>query len=191
MNIENVAVKAEFDKFEEKMKKTTDFYQTELGLMKAGRANKNLLEKIMVSCYGDKTPITQLANVSVPEARQLAIAMYDPSLIKEASKAILASDLGITPADDGKIIRLNFPALTEEKRRDLVKQTKKVCEECKVSLRNDRRDVMEVLKKFKKDAQITEDDLANLEKEVQKLLDKSLQTLEKMQVDKEKELMSV
>lgn len=191
MNIEIEAAKAEFTRFEERMQKAVDYLKSEFGLIRAGRANKNLLEKISVNCYGSPTPLMSIANIGIPEARLMTITLYDPSLIKDTSKAIQASDLGITPTDDGKTIRLVFPALTEEKRRDLVKQIKKMCEESKVTLRNHRRDTVEVIKKMKKDSKITEDDCTKLEKEVQKSLDKYLLNLEKVLADKEKELMEI
>lgn len=191
MSIEIEATKTEFAKFEDRMQKSVDYLKTEYGLIRAGRANKNLLEKITVNCYGSPTPLLSIANIGIPEARLMTITLYDPSLLKEASRAIQSSDLGITPSDDGKTIRLIFPALTEEKRRDLVKQVKKMCEESKVTLRNHRRDTVEVFKKMKKDSKITEDDCTKLEKDVQKSLDKYLISLEKVMTDKEKELMEI
>ncbi|GHU99393.1 ribosome-recycling factor [Clostridia bacterium] len=174
-----------------KMEKSVEFFKTEMNNVRAGRANPKVLDKITVNYYGTPTPLTQMANISVPEARVLAISVWDQSAVKEVTKAILASDLGITPADDGRIIRLAFPQLTEDRRKDLVKQAKKTCEDSKVALRNERRDAMELVKKLKKDGVITEDELSLYEKDVQKLLDKYSVNLDKILADKEKEILEV
>ena len=145
----------------------------------------------MVDYYGTPTPIAHMANISVPEARQLAISPWDISNVKNISKAILASDLGITPTDDGRIIRLNFPMLTEERRRDLVKNTRKLVEDTKIICRNARRDAIDALKKLKKDSEITEDEEATYEKEVQKRLDEMIVKIDKLMDEKEKEIMQV
>lgn len=145
----------------------------------------------MVDYYGTPTPINHIANISVPEARQLVISPWDVSNVKNISKAIMASDLGLTPTDDGRIIRLNFPMLTEERRRELVKNTRKLVEDTKVICRNARRDAIEELKKLKKDSEITEDEEATYEKEVQKRLDETSAKIDKLMDEKEKEIMQV
>ena len=159
--------------------------------VRAGRANPHILDKILVDYYGSPTPIHHMANVSVPEARQLLISPWDISNVKNIVKAIMASDLGLTPSDDGKVIRINFPMLTEERRRDLVKQTRKLVEDTKVVCRNARRDAIEELKKLKKDGEITEDAEATYEKDVQKKLDAISAKIDKAMDEKEKEIMQV
>ena len=159
--------------------------------MKAGRANPHVLDKVLVNYYGVPTPLNQISNISVQDARVLAISLWDASLIKEALKAISASDIGITPNDDGKIIRLVFPSLTEERRREMVKDIKKMGEDTKVIARNARRDIMDELKKLKKDSKITEDEQAGYEKDVQKTLDEAVSKIDKAMEEKEKELMQV
>ncbi|MDR1094217.1 MAG: ribosome recycling factor [Clostridiales bacterium] len=174
-----------------KMEKSVEFFKTEMGNIRAGRANPQILNKITVNYYGTPTPIAQMANISVPEARVLAISVWDASALKEVNKAILASDLGINPTDDGKTIRLVFPQLTEDRRKELAKQTKKICEDSKIALRNERRDAIELIKKLKKDGAITEDELVLYEKDVQKLLEKYSANLDKLLADKEKEIFEV
>lgn len=191
MNYENENVELIFETYKEELGKAVAHYESELANVRAGRANPHILDKILVDYYGTPTPINHIANVSVPEARQLAIAPWDISNVKNISKAILASDLGITPTDDGKIIRLNFPMLTEERRKELVKNTKKLVEETKVICRNSRRDAIEELKKLKKDSTITEDAEASYEKEVQKQLDETCLKIDKLMDEKEKEIMQV
>ena len=191
MNFNNENVEMIFINFDEELEKAVKHYEGELNNVRAGRANPHILDKILVDYYGTPTPIQHMANISVPEARQLAIAPWDISNVKNISKAILASDIGITPTDDGRIIRLNFPMLTEERRRDLVKSTKKLVEDTKVICRNSRRDAIEELKKLKKDSQITEDEMATYEKEVQKRLDAISVKIEKLMDEKEKEIMQV
>lgn len=191
MNFENENVSMIFMEFEEELSKATKHYESELSAVRAGRANPKMLDKILVDYYGTPTPIPHMANVSVPEARQLLISPWDISNVKNISKAILASDLGVTPTDDGRVIRLTFPMLTEERRRDLVKQTKKLVEDTKVICRNARRDAIEAIKKLKKDSEITEDESATYEKEVQKILDEQSAKIDKMMEEKEKEIMQV
>ena len=191
MSYENENVSMIFMEYEEEIAKAIKHYETELSSVRAGRANPHILDKILVDYYGTMTPIQHMANVSVPEARQLLISPWDISNVKNISKAILASDLGLTPTDDGKVIRLNFPMLTEERRRELVKQTKKLVEDTKVICRNARRDAIEELKKLKKDGEITEDAEASYEKDVQKILDENTAKIEKMMDEKEKEIMQV
>ena len=180
-----------FLEFEESLEKAVNHLKTEYQGMKAGRANPHVLDKILVNYYGVPTPLNQISNISVQDARVLAISLWDASLIKEALKSISASDLGITPNDDGKVIRLVFPALTEERRREMVKEIKKIGEDTKVIARNARRDILDELKKLKKDSKISEDDLASYEKDVQKTLDGAIAKIDKAIDDKEKELMQI
>lgn len=191
MNYENEEVEMIFFEFEEELSKAVKHYEGELSSVRAGRANPHILDKILVDYYGTPTPIQHMANVSVPEARQLLISPWDITNVKNISKAIMASDLGLTPTDDGRVIRLNFPMLTEERRRDLVKQTRKLVEDTKVICRNARRDAIEELKKLKKDSKITEDAEASYEKEVQKKLDETSAKIDKLMDEKEKEIMQV
>ena len=191
MNFENENVSMIFMEYDEELNKAIKHYESELAAVRAGRANPKILDKILVDYYGTPTPIGHMANVSVPEARQIMISPWDVSNVKNIVKAIMASDLGITPTDDGKIIRLNFPMLTEERRRELVKSTKKLVEDTKVVCRNARRDAIEELKKLKKDGEISEDVEASLEKDVQKKLDEVSAKIDKMMDEKEKEIMQV
>lgn len=191
MNNENENVNLIFMEYEEEIAKAIKHYEGELASVRAGRANPHILDKILVDYYGTPTPIQHMANVSVPEARQILISPWDITNVKNISKAILASDLGLTPTDDGRVIRINFPMLTEERRRELVKQTRKLVEDTKVICRNARREAIEGLKKLKKDSEITEDEEATFEKEVQKILDENSVKIDKMMSDKEKEIMQV
>lgn len=191
MNSQNENVNLIFMEFEEDLAKAVRHYESELSSVRAGRANPKMLDKILVDYYGTPTPIGHMANVSVPEARQLMISPWDVSNVKNIVKAIMASDLGVTPTDDGRVIRLNFPMLTEERRRELVKQTKKLVEDTKIICRNARRDAIEAIKKLKKDSEITEDESATYEKEVQKILDETSVKIDKMMDEKEKEIMQV
>lgn len=191
MNSENENVNLIFMEYEEELGKAVKHYESELASVRAGRANPHILDKILVDYYGTPTPIAHMANVSVPEARQIMISPWDVSNVKNICKAILASDLGLTPTDDGRVIRLNFPMLTEERRRELVKNTRKLVEDTKVVCRNARRDAIDELKKLKKDGEITEDAEATYEKEVQKKLDETSVKIDKMMDEKEKEIMQV
>lgn len=191
MNFNNENVEMIFMEYDDSLSKAVSHYESELNNVRAGRANPHILDKILVDYYGTPTPIAHMANISVPEARQLAISPWDISNVKNISKAIMASDLGITPTDDGKIIRLNFPMLTEERRRELVKNTRKLVEDTKIICRNARRDAIEALKKLKKDSVITEDEEMGYEKEVQKRLDDISSKIDKLMEDKEKEIMQV
>ena len=191
MAISNPQVKEEFDKFEVKLNKAFDHLKSEFLSIRAGRANPQILNKISVDYYGTLTPLSQMATITVPEARMLVISLYDVSMPKEEVKATNASDIGINPTDDGKTIRLVFPQLTEERRKDLTKQIKKIAEETKVVLRNERRDIMDSLKKLKKDSVITEDDIAAYEKDVQKTLDKFIESVDKLLKDKETEILEI
>lgn len=191
MNFDNENVSLIFMTYEEEISKAIKHYESELSSVRAGRANPHILDKILVDYYGTPTPIAHMANISVPEARQIAISPWDISNVKNISKAILASDLGITPTDDGRVIRLNFPMLTEERRRELVKSTRKLVEDTKVVCRNARRDAIEDIKKLKKDGEIPEDMSATYEKEIQKILDETSAKIEKLMDEKEKEIMQV
>ncbi|AGT31566.1 ribosome recycling factor [Geobacillus genomosp. 3] len=175
----------------EKMDKAVQAFSRELATVRAGRANAGLLEKVTVDYYGVQTPINQLATISVPEARMLVIQPYDKSVIKEMEKAILTSDLGLTPSNDGSVIRLVIPPLTEERRRELVKLVKKYSEEAKVAVRNIRRDANDELKKLEKNGEITEDELRSYTDEVQKLTDGHIAKIDAITKEKEKEVMEV
>lgn len=171
--------------------KVINYTQSELLNIRAGRANPHILDKITVEYYGQYTPLNQLANITVPEARMLLISPWDQSVVKNVVKSIQESDIGINPNDDGKVIRLIFPVLTEERRKELVKQVKKIVEEQKVIMRNARRDCLDSVKNLKKVGKISEDDVAGYEKDVQKMLDSSIETLEKILANKEKEIMEI
>lgn len=182
-------MRPEVKEFDERMQKSIGVVSEEFAAVRAGRANPAVLDKITVDYYGTATPIPQIGSVSVPEPRVLLIQPWDASVLKGVEKAILASDLGITPQNDGKCIRLAFPQLTEERRRDLIKQVKKIGEDGKVAVRNIRRDALDKFKTMKKKSEITEDDLKILEDEIQKITDKSCKDIETMTEKKEKELL--
>ena len=181
---------ARLQAYEEKMKKTLDFLAEEYAAVRAGRANPHVLDKIKVDYYGTPTPIQQVGNVSVPEARIIQIAPWDKSMLKAIEKAILTSDIGINPQNDGSIIRLQFPELTEERRKDLVKDIKKKAEDGKVALRNIRRDGNEEFKKLGK-GEVSEDEAADLADSLQKLTDEYIAKIDKALDEKTKELMTV
>ena len=191
MAIANLQVKEEFDKYEAKLNKGLDFLKGEFLAIRAGRANPQILNKIVVDYYGTPTPLSGMANITVPEARMLVISLWDTSMVKDVVKAIMASDIGITPTDDGKVIRLVFPQLTAERRKDLTKQVKKISEESKVTLRNERRDMMDVLKKFKKDNIVTEDEEKSYGAEVQKTLDAYIAKIDALLKEKEAEILEI
>ena len=175
----------------EKMTKSLNALGNEFASIRAGRANPGVLDKVMVDYYGAPTPVNQMAAVSVSEARILVIQPWDKSTLKLIEKAIQASDIGIQPVNDGNVIRLAFPQLTEDRRKELCKSIKKYGEECKVTVRSVRRDTMEKYKAMKKNSEITEDDLKDCEKKVQDLTDKMCAEVDKMVADKEKEIMTV
>ncbi len=175
----------------EKMNKSIDALNHEFSMLKAGRANPAILDKVSFEYYGTPTPINQVGNVSVPEARTLLIQPWDASILGDIEKAILKADIGVNPTNDGKSIRLNFPALTEERRKELVKEVKKLTENAKVAVRNVRRDTMEKYKDMKKKSEITEDDLKGLEKDVQDITDKAIKEIDTLSANKEKEIMTV
>ncbi len=178
-------------KTEERMEKSLEALDREFGSVRAGRANPSILDKIVVDYYGVPTPINQMAAISVPEARMLQIQPWDASTLKEIEKAIQTADIGINPQNDGRLIRLVFPPLTEERRKDLVKDIHKMAEEGKVAVRSIRRDAIEKFKAMKKDGEITEDDLAASEKDVQNLTDKYCKEIDTLTAAKEKEIMEI
>ena len=175
----------------EKMAKTLAVVQKDLTTLRAGRANPQILDKISVDYYGTPTPINQLGNVSAPEPRMLVISLWDSKMIPQVEKAIQKSDIGINPSNDGKVIRLMVPELNEERRKELVKQVKKMVEEGKVAIRAIRRDANDHIKKLKKDSKITEDDVKTAENELQKATDAAIKDADKLAQEKEKEIMSV
>jgi ribosome recycling factor len=175
----------------ERMNKAIGAYTRELAGIRAGRANASMLDRITVDYYGAPTPINQLAGVSVPEARMLVIQPYDKSILSDIEKAILKSDIGITPSNDGSIIRLAIPQLTEERRKELVKVVKKESEEAKVAVRNIRRDANDELKKLEKNGEITEDDQRGYSDDIQKLTDEYITKVDQLTKDKEKEILEV
>ena len=181
----------DFTEYARKMDKTLDHLAEEFGAVRAGRANAKVLDRIMVEYYGQETPLNGVATISSPDARTLVIQPWDTQLLKEIGKAILTSDLGINPQNDGRVIRLVFPQLTEERRKDLTKQVKKYAEDAKVAMRNIRRDGMDYIKKLKKNSEITEDDQKKAEKDLQDLLDKYIKKADEALAAKEKELMSI
>lgn len=176
--------------YEEKMQKAYDFLLADYQTIRAGRANPHVLDKLKVDYYGTPTPIQQVGNITVPEARMIQIAPWEKSLIREIEKAIMASDIGITPNNDGTVIRLVFPELTEERRKDLVKGVKKKGEEAKVAIRNIRRDANDAFKKLAK-TEISEDEIKDLEDSVQKITDKYIKDVDKAIEEKSKEIMTV
>lgn len=176
--------------YDDKMRKTVEFLEGDYATIRAGRANPHVLDKIRVNYYGTPTPIQQVGNITVPEARMLQIAPWEKSLLKEIEKAIQTSDLGINPSNDGSVIRLVFPELTEERRKDLVKDVKKKAEEGKVAVRNIRRDGNDFLKKLGK-SDVSEDEVKQLEEELQKLTDKYIKEIDALMESKSKEIMTV
>lgn len=182
---------ANYTEYEDKMKKTLNSLNNDYAGLRAGRANPAVLDRLRVDYYGASSKINEVAAISVPEPRMLMIQPWDASLVKEIEKAILASDIGITPSNDGKIIRLSFPQPTEERRKELAKDAKKMGEEAKVAIRNVRRDALDKFKKQEKAHEITEDELKGIETDVQKLTDKYIGEIDKMVSEKEKEIMAV
>ena len=176
---------------EEKLEKTESVLREEFANIRAGRANPHVLDKVLVDYYGTMSPINQVGNIAVSDAKCLVISPWDSSLLKNIEKAILASNIGLNPTNDGKVIRLVFPDLTEERRRDLAKQIKALAEDSKVAVRNVRRDAMDGLKKLENNKEISEDECASCEKDVEKAVSKSIETIDKLAVEKEKDIMSV
>lgn len=181
----------DFKEFTRKMDRTLEVLQEDFGAIRAGRANARVLDRIVVPYYGVDTPVGQVGTISSPDARTLVIQPWDGSLLKPIEKAIQASDLGINPQNDGRVIRLVFPQLTEERRRDLTKQVKNLGEGGKVAVRNVRRDAMDYIKKLKKNSEITEDDQKNAEKDMQKLTDDYVKQIDTLVEKKEKELSEI
>ena len=182
---------SDYQEFENKMKKTCEALGSQLESIRAGRANAAVLNQIEVDYYGSPTPIQQVASISVPDPRSLMIQPWDASVLKGIEKAILASDLGINPQNDGRVIRLVFPQLTEERRKELAKQVKKYGEESKVAVRNIRREAIDKFKKQQKASEITEDDYKDIEKDIQKLTDDYIKEVESIADAKEKELFEI
>ena len=182
---------SDYIEFESKMKKTAEVLKTQLASVRAGRADAAVLDQITVDYYGVPTPIQQVASVSVPDPRSLMIQPWDASVLKGIEKAILASELGINPQNDGRVIRLVFPQLTEERRKELAKQVKKYGEEAKVAVRNIRRDAIDKFKKQQKASEITEDDYKTIEKDIQKLTDDYIKEVDNITDKKEKELFEI
>lgn len=182
---------AVIDDCKQRMRKSIDVLIDDLAAIRAGKANPKVLDRLVVDYYGTEVPINQAGNISVPEPRMLMITPYDASMITEIEKAIQASDLGLNPANDGKVIRLAFPELTEERRKDIFKTVKNRIEEAKIAVRSIRRDGMDKLKKMQKDSEITEDELKSLEKVMQEKTDNAIKKVEEIQKDKEDEIMNV
>ena len=181
----------DYTNLKEKMEKSISVYSEKLSEVRAGRANPAILNKITIEYYGVATPINQVAGISVPEARTIVIQPWDASALKEIEKAILASDIGINPNNDGKVIRLAFPELNEERRKELVKDIRKMSEEAKVAIRSIRREGIDQAKAEQKEGILTEDDLKHAENEIQKMTDKNIEEIDKILAAKEKEVMSV
>lgn len=180
-----------YDDIINKMDKTVGVFENNLAEVRAGRANPAILNKIKIDYYGVPTPISQVAGISVPEARLIVIQPWDLGILKEIEKEILKSDIGINPNNDGKVIRLSFPELNEERRKEIVKNIKKMAEESKIAVRSIRRDGIEEFKKKQKDSEITEDELRMVEEEIQKITDKKIAEIDTLLENKEKEVMSV
>lgn len=176
---------------EEKIEKSKAHLKEELATVRAGKANPALVDRVMVEYYGTPTPLKSLANISVPDPRTLMISPFDPKAIPEIEKGINKADIGITPANDGKVVRLTIPQVTEERRKELTKTVKKIGEESKVAIRNLRREANDELKKEQKNGELTEDDLKSEMEEVQKIIDKAVKEVDSMVADKEKEIMEV
>lgn len=176
---------------EEKFEKTSDVFRSDLTQVRAGRANSHVLDKIRVDYYGTPSPINQVGNIAVQDGQCLVISPWDKSLLKEIEKAVQVSDIGINPTNDGNVIRLVFPVLTEERRKDIVKQVKKMSEDAKVAVRNIRRDYLDVFKKMNKNKEMTDDEYADYEAQIEKLVAAAMGEVEKATAEKEKELMTV
>ncbi|MBR3942964.1 MAG: ribosome recycling factor [Clostridia bacterium] len=184
-------MKGNYQEIQTKMEKSIGVLKNEFAAIRAGRANPAVLNKITVDYYGAATPVPQIGTVSVPEPRTLMIQPWDVSILKELEKAILASDIGITPTNDGKVIRLSFPPLTEERRKEIVKGLSKTGEETKVAIRSIRRDALEGFKKQQKNSEITEDDLKDIEKDVQEMTDNAIKEIDKIVKAKEAEILEI
>lgn len=181
----------DYTNLKERMEKSIESFKEKLSEIRAGRANPAILNKVKIDYYGTPTPINQVAGISVPEARLIVIQPWDGSILKEIEKAILASDIGLNPNNDGKVIRLVFPELNEERRKELVKEIRKIAEEAKVSVRAIRRDGIDEAKAKQKNSEITEDELKSAETEIQKITDKNIEEIDKILANKENEIMSI
>ncbi|MGM9665827.1 MAG: ribosome recycling factor [Eubacteriales bacterium] len=184
-------MKLDNKEFEVKMQKSIEAYRNELDTVRAGRANPNILSRVEVDYYGSPTPVNQIGTISTPDARTIVIQPWDSTTLKAIEKAILASDIGITPANDGKVVRLVFPQLTEDRRKELKKQVSKLGEDAKVAIRNIRRDAMDKAKDMKKNGDMTEDEQKASEKSVQDLTDKYIKNIDEITASKEKEIMEI
>ena len=184
-------MRAELKQFEEKMNKAINFYSNDINTIRAGRANPAILDKVQVEYYGVPSPLNQVGTVSVPEPTMIVIQPWDATLLPEIEKAINKADIGLTPQNDGKVIRLNFPPLTEERRKELAKSLHKKSEDAKVNVRGVRRDAMDFFKKAQKNSEITEDDLKGLEDDIQKLTDAKIKEIDNICAAKEKDIMSI
>lgn len=184
-------MRAELKQFEEKMNKAINFYSNDINTIRAGRANPAILDKVQVEYYGVPSPLNQVGTVSVPEPTMIVIQPWDATLLPEIEKAINKADIGLTPQNDGKVIRLNFPPLTEERRKELAKSLHKKSEDAKVNVRGVRRDAMDFFKKAQKNSEITEDDLKGLEDDIQKLTDAMIKEIDTIGAAKEKDIMSI
>lgn len=184
-------MKNDYPELSQKIEKAINYFVEDLGSIRAGRANTTVLNKISVDYYGTATPVSQVAAISSPDPRTIAIQPWDATLIREIEKAILASDLGINPQNDGKTIRLSFPQLTEDRRKELTKTVAKKAEDCKVVIRGIRRDEIEKYKAMKKKSEITEDDLKNIEKDIQDIIDVQVKEIDKIAEKKNKEIMEI
>lgn len=191
MAIENEQYEKMILDTEERAEKAVSVLKSEYASIRAGRANPHILDKVLVDYYGTPSPINQVGNITVSDARCLVIAPWDASMLKVIEKQLIAENLGINPTNDGKVIRLVFPVLTEERRKDLVKEVKKLCEDAKVAVRNIRREAMDVLKKLKNNKEVSEDDFAAGEKEVEKIISKYIEAIDKAEADKEKDVLTV
>lgn len=191
MAYESMEIIELFDEYETKLNKALQNLKNEYQNLRAGRANPHILDKVEVDYYGQPTPINQVGNITVPEARMLVITTWDINMLKNVEKAIIAANIGINPQNDGKVIRLIFPELTGEKRKELAKSIKAMSENTKVVLRNARRDINDTLKKMKKDSAITEDEQSVYEKDVDKKLNEVIDTVDKITKEKEQEVMSI
>ena len=180
-----------YEEYESKMKKTIEVLQNQFSTIRAGRANPAVLDQLRVEYYGNPTPLKQIASIGTPDPRTLVIQPFDPSSLKDIEKAVMASDLGINPANDGRVIRLNFPQPTEERRKELAKQISKLAEDSKVAIRNIRRDAVESYKAQKKTGEITEDDLVSTEKDIQKLTDNYIKDIDTVASKKEAEIKEI
>lgn len=184
-------MKKEYEVYDSKMKKTISAFESNLDTVRAGKASSAVLSKVSVDYYGVATPIAQIGNISTPDPKTLVIQPWDASVLKDVEKAILKSDIGITPNNDGKVIRLSFPPLTEERRKELVKLVHKYAEESKIAIRSVRRDAIEDFKTKKKNSEITEDDLKGIEKDIQTMTDDYIKEIDSISKDKEKEVLEV